>query len=89
MFYFHLTFNIGSLTLSLLEIWLYFPIEKSERGCTCFKNHQKLNISVTAGANPGFDQGGGPDRDRPKLPTAQQHHASEVSPFQRGVQGPP
>ena len=21
------------------------------------------------GANPGFDQGGGPDRDRPKLPT--------------------
>ena len=23
----------------------------------------------TAGADPGFDRGGGPDRDRPKLPT--------------------
>ena len=22
----------------------------------------------TTGADPGFDQGGGPDRDRPKLP---------------------
>ena len=26
-----------------------------------------LAYSHTAGADPGFDQGGGPDRDRPKL----------------------
>ena len=27
---------------------------------------QSLNNGI-AGADPGFDQGGGPDRDRPKL----------------------
>ena len=30
---------------------------------------------MPAGADPGFDQGGGPDRDRPKLPTV---HSSVV-----------
>ena len=28
----------------------------------------ETNILVQTGADPGFDSGGGPDRDRPKLP---------------------
>ena len=33
-----------------------------------YRYREALSVMVS-GADPGFDQGGGPDRDRPKLPT--------------------
>ena len=39
------------------------------------ESRKKRHITLIAGADPGFDKGGAPDRGRPKLPTV---HSSIV-----------